>query len=75
MIVSQYDEDGERDFGDDEEPEEITCSFCGEEGLYWETLYRVDGTTCRVLFNTNGRRHRCKGVDPKLADDFDVVPE
>lgn len=50
----------------DEDPDEVTCKYCGEAGLYWD----YSGVRWR-LRNADGKIHVC----PRVAseDDFEDV--
>lgn len=60
------------DMGDADEraePADVTCRFCGQDGLYWQETWDAGGRPRPKLYE-NGKPHVCK----PSADDFDEVP-
>lgn len=58
------------DDGEDQEPTDVTCKYCGEEELAWQEIVKADGTLGHVLFTQAGHRHVCDRS--AKADEFDV---
>lgn len=52
-----------------DDPDTVTCSRCGEEGLHWADHYDKAGKASHQLFNSRGRPHVCQ----PNADDFESL--
>jgi len=53
--------------GFNEPPEEVTCIYCGEEGLHWEDTH--DGWR---LFDADYEPHKCSGRTADATDFKDL---
>lgn len=62
--------DYDYDPSDFDDPPEVTCKFCGKQGLSWDE-YRGRW----VLINKAGNPHQCSpaALRARVLDDFDVV--
>lgn len=54
---------------DVEDDREVTCSRCGKDCLYWQTIFSADGEKPVLFDDETGKRHVCKintaGMEPE----------
>ena len=53
-------------YGEDEQPTEVRCKFCGEAGLYWE-----ENATGWFLVDEDGEEHVCEIKATSEFEDLD----